>query len=240
MNAWLLAGTTFVACGVEAVEAATIVLAVALANGWKPAAGGTLLAVAALCIATTLGAPLLANAASLAWIELIVGLFLVYFGFTWLRKAVLRYAGLKALHDEAAIFDREVAELRARHEARHGFVVAFQGVFTEGLEVAIIVITFAASAPHEYGWSLGGAIAAVAVVTLAAFALHAPLTRVPENALKSIVGVMLVSLGTLWTGEGLHVRWWLGDVTIFALIALYALGAAAVTLALRKTHKRPN
>jgi len=236
VNVWLLAGTTFVACGVEAVEAATIVLAVAVANGWKPALGGTLLAALALGVATTLGAPLLANAASLAWVELAVGLFLVYFGFTWLRKAVLRYAGRKALHDEAAIFDSELAMLRERHEARFGFAVAFQGVFTEGLEVAIIVVTFAASSPQNYPWSLAGALAAIAVVTVAAFALHAPLTRVPENALKSVVGVMLVSLGTFWTGEGLHVRWWLGDTAIFVFIAAYAALAALATLVLRRSR----
>jgi uncharacterized membrane protein len=234
VNAWLLAGTTFVACSVEAVEAATIVLAVVLANGWKPALGGTIVALVALGAATTIGAPLLANAASLAWIELVVGLFLIYFGFTWLRKAVLRYAGRKARKDEAAIFDRQVATLRERGEARFGFVVAFQGVFTEGLEVAIIVVTFAASSPHDYAWSIAGAIAAIVAVTIAAVALHAPLTRVPENAMKAIVGVMLVSLGTYWAGEGLHIRWWFGDAMILVLVAAYALIAASFTVALRR------
>ncbi len=231
----MLAGTTFVACGVEAVEAATIVLAVTLANGWRPALGGTALALLALAAATTAGAPLLARAASLVWVELIVGLFLIYFGLTWLRKAVLRYAGRKALHDEAAIFDREVTKLRERHETRYGFAAAFQGVFTEGLEVAIIVVTFAASSPQNYRWSLAGALAAVVAVTAAAFALHAPLTRVPENTMKAIVGVMLVSLGTFWTGEGLRVHWWFGDATILILISLYALATAASVFALRRS-----
>jgi uncharacterized membrane protein len=236
VNAWLLAGTTFLACSVEAVEAATIVLAVVLANGWKPAVGGTIVALLALGAATTIGAPLLANVASLAWIELVVGLFLIYFGFTWLRKAVLRYAGRWALRDEAAVFDRHVAGLRERREARFGFVVAFQGVFTEGLEVAIIVVTFAASSPRDYAWSIGGAVAAIVAVTIAALALRVPLTRVPENTMKSIVGVMLISLGTFWAGEGLHVHWWLDDTSILLLIAFYALVATAVTFALRRTR----
>jgi uncharacterized membrane protein len=234
LNGWLLAATTFLACGVEAVEAATIVLAVTLANGWRPALGGTAVALAALAVATTVGAPLLANAASLAWVEAIVGLFLIYVGFTWLRKAVLRYAGRKALHDEAAIFDRELASLRERREARYGFAIAFQGVLTEGLEVAVIVVTFSASSPQNYRWSIAGALAAIAVVTVAACALHAPLTRVPENTMKAIVGVMLVSLGTFWAGEGLRVQWWFGDITILMLIAAYALATASSVLLLRR------
>jgi Ca2+/H+ antiporter, TMEM165/GDT1 family len=112
--------------------------------------------------------------------------------------------------------------------------VAFQGVFVEGLEVAIIVITFAATSPALIGWSSGGALCALLVVTLAAFALRAPFSRVPENALKAIVGIMLVSLGTLWTGEGLGVRWPWGDVTLVALLVAVTLVVGTLVLILRE------
>lgn len=225
MTPWLLAGTTFLASAVEFVEAATIVLAVAVTQGWRVAIGGTVAAAIALAAFVAVGAPILTNALSLERLELIVGPFLILFGIAWLRKAVWRYAGRKAMHDEDAIFAREVEELRA-HEQRHGFAVAFQGVFVEGLEVAVIVVTFAASTPALVAWSTGGAILALIVVTLAAVALRAPFSRVPENLLKAVVGVMLLSLGTFWTGEGAHLVWQWGDGTLFALIGGYVLLAA--------------
>ena len=226
MNPWLLAGTTFFASAVEFVEAATIVLAVAYTQGVRAALIGTFGAAGVLVAFVALGAPLLANAVALAHIEVVVGPFLVLFGIAWLRKAIWRYAGRKALHDEAMIFAREVAELRADREHRHGVAVAFQGVFVEGLEVAVIVVTFAASTPHLIAWSAGGALLALALVTVAAVALRAPLANVPENMLKSIVGVMLLSLGTYWSGEGAGLHWWLGDATLFVFIAAFALLAA--------------
>ncbi len=227
MNPLVLAGTTFVASSVEFVEAATIVLAVGVTQGWRSALSGAFAAALALAILVGVGSPLLVNAASLRRIELVAGLFLVLFGNAWLRKAVWRYAGRKAMHDETSIYEREVSQLRER-TAGHGFVVAFQGVFVEGLEVAVIVVTFAATAPALITWSVGGALLAFGAVVLAALALRAPLARVPENALKAIVGVMLLSLGTFWTGEGLGIVWELGDATLLALVAGYALAAAAL------------
>ena len=226
MNAWLLAGTTFLASTVEFVEAATIVLAVAVTQGWRPAILGTIAATVALVAFVALGFPLLTNAISLERIELFVGPFLVLFGIAWLRKAVWRYAGRKAMHDEAAIYEREVAELR--EHPNQGFAVAFQGVFIEGLEVAVIVVTFASGAASALGWAAGGALAALLAVTVATIALRTPFSRVPENLLKGVVGVMLLSLGTYWTGEGAHLVWWLGDATLFAFIAFYVALAAAL------------
>ncbi|MDE2483200.1 MAG: hypothetical protein KGN02_13565 [bacterium] len=223
MHPWLLAGTTFFASAVEFVEAATIVLAVAYTQGVRAALIGTFGATVALVAFVALGTPLLLNTAALAHIEVIVGPFLVLFGIAWLRKAIWRYAGRKAQHDEAAIFAREVAELRADRGHHRGIAVAFQGVFVEGLEVAVIVVTFAASTPHALAWTAGGALVALAAVVAAALAFRAPLARVPENALKSIVGVMLLSLGTYWTGEGAGLAWPLGDTTLFAFIAGFAL-----------------
>jgi Ca2+/H+ antiporter, TMEM165/GDT1 family len=233
MNDWLAAGTTFLASSVEFVEAATIVLAVGYAQGWRAAIGGSVCAAVALGAIVALFGPALANAASLHRIELVVGPFMVLFGIAWLRKAVWRFAGLKALHDEQAIYDREVARLQASSERRAGFAAAFQGVFVEGLEVAVIVVTFAAARNGALAWSVGGALAAFAIVTIAAVALRKPFARVPENAMKALVGLMLVALGTYWTGEGVGIAWWFGDATLFAIAGAYAVAATAASVAMR-------
>ncbi len=234
MNPWVLAGTTFFASAVEFIEAATIVLAVAVTQGWRSAIGGTVAATIVLAVLVAVGTPILMNAVDLQRLELIVGPFLILFGIGWLRKSVWRYAGRKALHDEDAIYRREVEHLSARREERYGFAVAFQGVFVEGLEVAVIVVTFAASTPALVAWSTGGAIVALAVVVIATIALRAPFSRVPENLLKGIVGVMLLSLGTFWTGEGTGITWPLEDATLFAFIAGYALLSLTLVAGQRK------
>lgn len=237
MNPWLLAGTTFLASTVEFIEAATIVLAVAVTQGWRAAIAGTLWATAALVVLVAVGTPILMNALELRRLELVVGPFLMLFGIAWLRKAVWRYAGRKAMHDEAAIFRKEVERLRTAHEARTGFAVAFQGVFVEGLEVAVIVVTFAASTPKLIAWSAGGALVALAAVVIATIALRTPFSQVPENLLKGGVGVMLLSLGTFWTGEGAQLTWPLGDAMLFTFVGSYAiLGLLLVAAQRRMFH----
>jgi len=237
VNLWVLAGTSFLASAVEFVEAATIVMAVGYAQSWRAAAAGAAAATLALAAAVALFGQLFASAASLQRVELVIGPFLVLFGGAWLRKAVLRYAGRKAMHDEAAAFEREMESLRTGNE-RGGFVVAFQGVFVEGLEVAVIVVTFSASRAGAIAWSVAGAAAALVAVALAAIALRKPFSRVPENTMKALVGTMLLSLGTLWTGEGLGLRWWGGDAALLPIAAAYVLLAGSATLALRATAKR--
>jgi len=231
MTPLVLAGTTFAASAVEFVEAATIVMAVGVTQGWRPALTGTAAATVTLIVLVGAFSPLLSNVVSLHWIELIAGPFLIFFGARWMRKVVLRYAGRMPMHDENAIYAREVARLRAEHV--QGFAVAFQGVFIEGLEVAIIVVTFAATTPSLIGWSTGGAACALLAVTLAAVALRAPLSRVPENALKAIVGVMLLALGTFWTGEGIGIDWVFGDAALAALAAIFAALAFLLVIVLR-------
>ncbi len=145
---------------------------------------------------------------------------LLIFGLQWLRKAILRASGLKAMHDEDAIFDREVAELRADGRAAHdwyAFTVAFKGVFLEGLEVAFIVVTFG-GAQHNVGLAAIGAAAALVVVLAAGVKVHAPLSRVPENTLKFGVGVMLTSFGMFWSSEGAGVKWPGSDASLLVLI----------------------
>lgn len=238
MTPWILAGTTFLASAVEFVEAATIVLAVGITQGWRSAVNGTLAATAALVLLVAALGPLLSRAATVERIEIVVGPFLVLFGINWLRKAVWRFAGRKALHDEDEIFRRQVETLQHRG-AREGFFVAFQGVFVEGLEVAVIVVTFAASTPGLVAWSTGGAIAALVIVAIAAFLLRAPFARVPENLMKGIVGLMLLSLGSYWTGEGLGIAWWFGDATLFLFIAVYLAVSAMLVATMKVRDARP-
>ena len=235
MNGFVLAGTTFLASTVEFIEAATIVLAVGYTQGWRAAVLGTVWATLALGAIVAIAGPLLLNAASLQRIELVVGPFLILFGLAWLRKAVWRWAGLKSMRDESAIYEREIARLQADRERRLGFAVAFQGVFVEGLEVAVIVVTFGAASASALVWSFGGAVLALILVTGLAIVLHKPFAKVPENALKALVGVMLFSLGTFWLGEGLGVRWWAGDATLFILAGTYAFAAALAVAVLRAT-----
>jgi len=230
MNGWVLGGTTFLASAVEMVEAATIVLAVGITQGWRTALTGAAWALLALGVIVAILGPVLARQGAITWLELIVGPFMILFGIAWLRKAIWRAAGRKAMHDEQAIFDREVAALQAARDTRVGFATSFQGVFVEGLEVAVIVVTFAATQPLLLGWSIGGAVVAAVVVGLAAIALRAPFSKVPENAIKAIVGLMLLSLGTFWTGEGLGLAWWAGDATVFYLILLYLAASVGITV----------
>lgn len=238
MHPLLLAGTSFLASTVEAVEAVTIVLAVGYTHSWRSALAGTAWALLALAVICGIGGPALVHFVPLATLQLVIGLFLVLFGFTWLRKAIWRYSGRKALHDEDAIYAREVATLRAAHEHRVGFATAFNAVLLEGLEIAVIVITFAATAVDGLLWSSIGAIAAVLIVVAAGIALRKPFSRVPENTLKFVVGIMLCSLGTYWGGEGLGVIWVFQDVTLLAIIGIYLLVSFLLVQLLRRQQAR--
>jgi uncharacterized membrane protein len=151
-----------------------------------------------------------------------MGLFLLWFGYGWLRKAVLRYAGRIPLRDEDAAFERQLATLRNAREQRAGLAAAFNGVFLEGLEVAIIVVTVGSASSDTLEAAAAGALAAVILVGIAAVLVRQPLARIPENALKFVVGVMLVSFGTFWLGEGVGIMWRFGDATLPILAAGYA------------------
>lgn len=232
MNGWALAGTTFLASGVEAVEAMTIVLAVGVARSWPVALRGAVYALVVLALVVALFGPLL-HLVPIDQLKLVVGIVLTLFGLAWLRKAILRYAGRKALRDEDAAFAREVSELRALEAVqadRIGLITSFKAVLIEGLEVAIIVVTFGAASAAALSWSAIGAVAAVLVVALAGLALKQPASRVPENTMKFVVGIMLTSFGTFWTGEGLGIAWWGADFSLVLLAAFY-LAISAVLIA---------
>jgi len=216
-----LALSVFLACTVEAVEALTIVLAVGTTRSWPSAMSGVAAATFALAtIVAALGPGL--TALPIDVLRVIVGGLLLIFGLQWLRKAILRSAGLKAKHDELHTYNEET---RAASEAGaelsgfdgYAFTIAFKGVLLEGLEVAFIVLTFGA---NQHRVALAGAAAglAVLIVIAAGFAVRAPLARVPENTMKFAVGVMLSSFGMFWGAEGAGASWPGGDGALLAVI----------------------
>ncbi|MGH7154596.1 MAG: COG4280 domain-containing protein [Acetobacteraceae bacterium] len=228
MPDWTVAVPAFLAAGVEWVEAFTIVLAVSLSIGWRGATGAALTALVALVAMTAITGGALSLGVGLSWLQLLIGVFLLLFGVRWLAKAVARAAGWKKLHDEGA----EFAETRARLSTADwyaGWTIAFKGVLLEGLEVWLIVVALGL---HGGAWasSAGAAIAALVVVAAAGAAVRAPLRRVPENAIKFAVGVMIVSFGTYWTIEALGgaAAWPLGDWSLLVLVLFYAGGGLLV------------
>ena len=238
MHSLLLFTGAFLACSVEMVEALTIVLAVGVTRGWRSAGWGVAAALAALAVIVVGLGPALAQL-PIDSLRLVVGTVLLVFGLQWLRKAVLRASGLKALHDEEAIYEAEVALLRASGERPahdwYAFTVAFKGVFLEGLEVAFIVVTFGGT-QHNVALVAIGAAAALVVVLIAGIIVHAPLTRVPENTLKFGVGVMLTSFGTFWSAEGAGVSWPGGDAALIALIGFVVLMSFVFVATLRRAE----
>ncbi len=222
MSPWIAAGTTFVASALEFVEAATIVLAVGYTIGWRAAlTGAAWAAVVLVAIAGLLG-PALVYYVPLPILQIIIGVFLTIFGYTWLRKAIWRYSGRKAMRNEQNAYEAEIAQLRAHQdEQRFGFATSFNGVLLEGLEVAVIVITFSADRAGSFVYAAAGALAAGVLVLIAAVILRKPFARVPENAMGFIVGIMLLSFGTFWSGEGLGLHWWAGEATLLWIVLFY-------------------
>jgi uncharacterized membrane protein len=226
----------FLASAVEMVEALTIILAVGITRGWRSTTWGVATALVALALIVGVFGPTITSLPIDA-LRLVVGTVLLIFGLQWLRKAILRAAGLKALHDEDAIFRAEVEEAStAARDERAGldwyaFTVAFKGVFLEGLEVAFIVVTFGAT-QGNVGLAAAGAAAALVVVLAVGAVVHAPLSRVPENTMKFGVGVMLTAFGMFWAAEGAGADWPHGDLAILGLLAfvlLYSLGLVSAT-----------
>lgn len=228
----------FAASAVEAVEALTIVLAVGVVRGWR----STLIGVgaASLVLAAVVAAlgPALKHV-PISSLRLVVGALLLAFGLQWLRKAILRASGYLAQRDEAAAFERERAEAgTAAPDAKAGmdwysFTVAFKGVLLEGLEVAFIVVTFGSTQGH-LGLAIAAALAAAVLVIVVGVIVHGPLARVPENALKYAVGVMLTSFGVFWGGEGAGVEWPGGDAAILAVVGFVLVSAFGLTWLLRR------
>ena len=235
MNALPLILTVFVACAVEAIEALTIVLAAGLTREWRSTFQGMAVALVVLAAITGALGPTI-TLLPLGALRLVVGALLAIFGLQWLRKAVLRATGHKALHDEASAYLREVSAARSAGSSQrrgrigdwYAFTLAFKGVLLEGLEVVFIVLTFGAN-QKNIGAAVVGAACAIVVVAVTGVAVRAPLARVPENAMKFTVGIMLTSFGTFWGAEGAGVSWPGNDAALLVLVPLVALVALGYT-----------
>ena len=249
---WGLVTAVGAASFVEFVEALTIVLAMGMTRSWRSALWGVALAVAALVVFTLVAGYALVNWLPESALQLTIGTLLLIFGLQWLRKAILRSAGLKALHDEEQEFrEQSEAAARAGREQRFGldwfaFVVSFKGVFLEGVEVVFIVITFGLNADNV-PLAAAGAAAAGALVLLAGLIAHRPLANVPENTLKYAVGLLLATFGSFWAVEGLGVfqpsgeslAWPGGDYALLILLAGWLLLSRALVTLLPRISPNP-
>jgi len=242
MDSWATAGpaitAAFLGSMVEVVEAFTIVLAVGTVRGWRPAFVGTGAGLAVLVLLVLILGPVL-DQIPLRALQLVVGTLLLLFGLRWLRKAILRAAGIIALHDEATAFAQETAHLSdadRRKDAHLDWIAgltAFKAVVLEGVEVVFIVVAVGAGRDLLWPASLG-ALAACVLVLVIGLIVHRPLARVPENTLKFGVGIMLSAFGVFWTGEGLGVEWPGHDAAILVFAAIFlAVGVFGVSLARR-------
>ena len=237
----ILVLTAFLASAVEAVEALTVVLAVGVTRGWRSPLIGA--GVAALALAVVIAA--LGPALSLMPIDilrLIVGALLLIFGLQWLRKAILRSGGYKALRDEEALYRADVEKAHlAKRDIRAGmdwyaFALAFKGVFLEGLEVAFIVLTFG-TIHGSIPLAAAGAGAALLMVAVIGALAHKPLSRVPENTMKFAVGLMLTTFGVFWSAEGAGIAWPGTDLAILGILGFLTLVSLGFVAALRRMRQ---
>jgi uncharacterized membrane protein len=232
-----LALSVFLACAVEAVEALTIVLAVGATRSWSSAMSGVGAATLALAAIVAAMGPALTSL-PIDVLRVVVGGLLLIFGLQWLRKAILRSAGLKAKHDELETFREESEAARAaggKHPGFDGyaFAISFKGVLLEGLEVAFIVLTFGAN-QHRVPLAAAAAGVAVLLVLAAGLAARAPLAKVPENTMKFAVGVMLSSFGMFWGAEGAGASWPGEDAALLAIVPGVLMAASAMAWTLRR------
>lgn len=230
-------GAAFLASIVEVVEAFTIILAVGMLRGWRPAVAGALAGIAVLTVIVAVLGPLL-DRVPIEGLQLVIGVLLLLFGLGWLRKAILRSAGIIPLHDEIAAFHAEQASLEQaarRHAASAdwlGGMTAFKAMLLEGLEVIFIVIAVGSGRGLTGAASLG-ALAACVLVLLAGALVHKPLSRVPENTLKFGVAIMLSSFGVFWTGEGLGIDWPGQDLMLVLFAAIFLMTGAIMAQVLK-------
>jgi len=230
--------TAFFASAVEAVEAVTVVLAAGVVRGWRSSLSGAMAALAVLAVIVAVFGTAIATI-PIATLQLVVGTLLLLFGIRWLRKAMLRSAGVIDLRDEDALYAQQRQALGASGSAARGrwdtfaALTSFKAVLLEGVEVIVIVIGIGAAGNMLVPAALG-AIGACVAVTVAAALLNRPLSRVPENALKFAVGIMVSAFGMFWFGEGIGVHWPYGDATILALMAVLLAASSMGVRAARR------
>jgi uncharacterized membrane protein len=244
MSAAALFVAVFLACAVEAVEATTIVLAAGTARDWRSAFQGVGAGLVVLAVVVAALGPAL-EAVPLRSLRLVVGGLLLVFGLQWLRKAILRASGHKALHDEERIYRDELDAARRASSRSVGtvrdwyaFTLSFKGVVLEGLEVAFIALTFGSN-QKDIPLAALAAVSAVVVVAAIGAAVRAPLARVPENTMKFVVGVMLTSFGTFWGAEGAGAKWPGSDAALLVIVPAVALVGIALSLVLRTAAPAP-
>jgi uncharacterized membrane protein len=230
----------FLATIVEVIEAFTIVLAVASLNGVKPALIGAAAALVVLTVATLALGPAL-MLVPIGTLQLVIGVLLLLFGFGWLRKAILRAAGILPLHDQAQRFERkraslEVAERGSRGGSRAaiGALAAFKAVLLEGVEVVFIVVAMGASVQGGMLPAALGAAAGTLLVFAVGLVLYRPLANLPENSLKFAVGLVTATFGLFWTGEGLGLSWPGEDLALLFLFPWMAVVAFGLVVLLRR------
>jgi uncharacterized membrane protein len=239
----LVVAGAFLASAVEMVEALTIVLGVGVVRGWRSTligagAAGIVLGILVAALGPALGS------IPITTLRLVVGALLLAFGLQWLRKAILRSSGFKDLHDEDEAFKSERAQAAAAGDERragldwYSFTVAFKGVLLEGLEVVFIVISFG-SAQGQLGLAAAGAAAALVVVVVAGVLAKGPLSRVPENTIKFVVGLLLTSFGCFWGAEGAGVDWPGDEISLLGVIAFFGLVSFVLVRALRRRRVPP-
>jgi len=239
----LVVAGAFLASAVEMVEALTIVLGVGVVRGWRSTligagAAGIVLGILVAALGPALGS------IPIATLRLVVGALLLAFGLQWLRKAILRSSGFKDLHDEEAAFQSERAQAAAAGDDQragldwYSFTVAFKGVLLEGLEVVFIVISFG-SAQGQLGLAAAGAAAALVVVVVAGVLAKGPLSRVPENTIKFVVGLLLTSFGCFWGAEGAGVDWPGDEISLLGVIGFFGLVSFVLVRALRRRRVPP-
>ena len=243
--------SVFLACAVEAVEAVTIILAAGTARDWRSTFQGVISGLVVLAgLIVVLGPSI--DKLPKSTLRLTVGGLLLVFGMQWLRKAILRASGFKALHDEEKIFKDEVEEASKQAKVSrfavsdwYAFTLSFKGVLLEGLEVVFIVVTFGiiqkGSNPQAFSLAVWAAAIAVVIVTIAGFAIHKPLSRVPENTMKFVVGTLLTSFGIFWGAEGAGAEWPHKDLSLLAIIPFVLLVSVGLIeiLKLRKAKNLP-
>ena len=241
---WAIVIAAFLASAVEFVEAFTLVLVAGITTTWRSAILGALGAAAVLAvIVATLGVALVTYV-PIEVLRFVVGFLLLLFGLKWLKNAIQRYSGLKFLHDEEAIYAANIAQARARGEpiktglAPFGVLLSYKSVLLEGLEVAFIVLSFGGSGANGIGLAALGAAAAGLLVIGVGALVQAPLQRIPENTLKFLVGIMLTTFGTFWSGESFGITWPFSDLFLLILAALYLVASALLITAIKQRQSR--
>jgi len=228
---WAIVVAAFLASAVEFVEVFTLVLVAGITTNWRSA----ILAV----IVGTLGVALVTYV-PIDVLRFVVGFLLLLFGLKWLKNSIQRYSGLKLIHDEQAAYEANLAAAHVRGETvqpgvdTFGVLLSFKSVLLEGLEVAFIVISFGGSGAGGIGnAALGAAAAGVLVIAVGAL-VQAPLSRIPENTLKFVVGIMLTTFGAFWGGESFGISWPLADLFLLILAAFYLLASGLLIVGIRQ------